>query len=503
MAQCRLSRGTLTDASKFLGETYVRGDLVTHERHILTGHERSDIALPADCLGLILSFLFEDLVEDLGEKEAVSLTLRLATVSCKFHEAVLSIPSLWEPMDNESYVSDGFHKRLEQCSREVPFIVRLDLQRGSIRRGRYWERLAWRTQYRYGCWTHLNMDVSLNVKNVLKKMMPYTIVEFESLQSASFRFDPSDDCDELLSLWLFPNLTHLELCDGIPYPTQFRGLTSFGLKTRKVGKKRAENFMKKLLIFLRKLDSLRVLSLDVSGVTYPFRMGDLPHISLPSITSLSIYSSSEKPEGLWRRKQNSVLSALFLNDSIKVPSATDYHISLCFSSGNDLFRAANTHYWEDRITSLTLTSTFWCHPGCLSYLLAKFSNLHYLKLDIPGVASTLSAFPTFPKCPVRFVTVDERIKKSKWDWRAGLRRISTDDRNVRVSFFNGKEDPLKDDHKDPIARCTPRFQFFEDPEDEMLCFECFIYFCCCCIYFPLVLVERARDKFGGPRLEEL
>ena len=64
MAQCRLSRGTLTDASKFLGETYVRGDLVTHERHILAGHERSDIALPADCLGLILSFLFEELVED-------------------------------------------------------------------------------------------------------------------------------------------------------------------------------------------------------------------------------------------------------------------------------------------------------------------------------------------------------------------------------------------------------------------------------------------------------
>ncbi|OCB89403.1 hypothetical protein A7U60_g3379 [Sanghuangporus baumii] len=390
------------------------------------------MSLPNETFMEIVELLRADSEEKFGRKKMDQLVKQLSSISRGFRRAVLGIPAFWTTIENNYCLREGFEERIAR-SRNRPLAVHIHLTPKNVDdvmspifslKNRWRELRA-----------NLHGDVVLPLMNRASSKEIFPRVEFVHL---AFNTDKDWHMERFWQAWEFPKATIVELdTSRLPPAGRLPEMTTFNLRTFYYRERIIGSYVAELAALLSTAPHLDSFTLQLAFCRE--LEDDLVTAELPSITSFSLSNFEKRVKNQWPLISGTEpLCQILL--SLRMPNLKYFRLTLYVQDRRELeewLESVAAVAEELRsVTSLSMISELVFESDTLIELLAPFSNIRKLELDVPDLRESLrgleSSLNLARLCSV--VLCGQSIERD-WDWPADMWKFSKNmtDPNVSVS----------------------------------------------------------------------
>ncbi|KAL5529863.1 hypothetical protein ACEPAF_6120 [Sanghuangporus sanghuang] len=375
------------------------------------------MSLPEEIFMHIVDMACAETENNFGRDEMDTLIKQLSLVSWNFRRAVVNTISFWTRIDNRYCLGRGFGNRIAR-TRNAPLVMHIDLQAGRDR-----ARIVAISLLKDRC---QQLDARLPPNAVAD----FSLIQFPNLDSVKLSFPYHNESNRwFYDKCMFPNIRSLESISAIPSSHPRANLTTVELKaggSYAVG----VHWYERLMGFLSCAPSIRSLSLELD-ICAATESGDLMSVSMPCVTSISIYHRNNFKQGMLQRLHRILAS-------LEMPNILDCDFSLYLTNNRELETALDSMREKiPEVTTLTIVAPFNLEAVHLKELIKPFARIRKLALDAPQVTDALQGLDSDLELnQLHSVVLGRRFLRRSWAQHGEFQSLANHADALKITFEN-------------------------------------------------------------------
>ncbi|KAL5507690.1 hypothetical protein ACEPAH_5308 [Sanghuangporus vaninii] len=377
------------------------------------------MSLPEEIFMHIVDMACAETENDFGRDEMDTLIKQLSLVSWNFRHAAENTISFWTRIDNRYCLRRGFGNRIAR-TRNAPLVMHIDLQAA----GRNCMRIVTQISLLRDRCQQLDARLPPNA------VTGFPLIQFPNLDSVKASFPYHDESNRwFYDKCIFPNIRSLESTSAIPSSHPRAYLTTVELKaggSYAVG----VHWYERLMGFLSCAPSIRSLSLELD-ICAATESRDLMPVSMPFVTSISIYHRNSFRQGMLQRLHRILAS-------LEMPNILDCDFSLYLTNNRELETALDSMLEKiPEVTTLTIVAPFNLEAVHLKELIKPFARIKKLALDAPQVTDALQDLDSDLELnQLRSVVLGRRFLRRSWAQHGEFQSLANHADALKITFEN-------------------------------------------------------------------